>query len=186
MIVLSLLLYGSGLDVEVIGILPRKMVASMVVTICLPAAGYTVPFWRGITQDACGSIRHATHFSPKSSMLFCDDTDMATHRREQFQQIVDILNMLWKGKMSFQLVGSLSQKSNGNDADIVVTPPPGFPGGIEVEGFVRACRETGIEIVEVDRDSKDPQPGRPDGQDRIQLKFPGGQVIDLFFPKGKK
>ncbi len=71
---------------------------------------------------------------------------MATHTREQFQKIVDVLNMLWKGRMSFELVGSLS-KSTGNDADIVVTPAPGLPTGIAVEGFARACRETGIEIV---------------------------------------
>jgi hypothetical protein len=112
---------------------------------------------------------------------------MATHTREQFQKIVDILNIQWKGKMSFQLVGSLTEKpASYNDADIVVTPAPGLPAGIEVEGFARACRETGMEIIEVDRDSVTPFPGRPDGQDRIQLKFTTGQVIDLFFPKGEK
>lgn len=112
---------------------------------------------------------------------------MANHTREQFQKIVDILNMQWKGKMSFQLVGSLTEKpASYIDADIVVTPAPGLPGGIEVEGFAKACRETGMEIIEVDRDSVTPFPSRPDGQDRIQLKFTTGQVIDLFFPNGKK
>jgi hypothetical protein len=112
---------------------------------------------------------------------------MAIHTQGQFQKIVDILNMQWKGKMSFQLVGKLSEKpASYNDADIVVTPAPGLPGGIEVEGFAKACRETGMEIIEVDRNSVTPFPGRPDGQDRIQLKFTTGQVIDLFFPKGKK
>lgn len=112
---------------------------------------------------------------------------MATHTHEQFQKIVDMLNMQWKGKMSFQLVGSLSQKSESDhDADIVVTPAPGLPGGIALEGFVKASQETGMEIVAVDTDSKDPQPGRPEGQDRIRLRFSTGQEIDLFFPKGKK
>jgi hypothetical protein len=111
---------------------------------------------------------------------------MANHTQEQFQKIVDILNMQWKGKMSFQLVGSLSQKLAGNDADIVVTPAPGLPAGIEVEGFAKACRETGMEIIEVDRNSVTPFLGRPDGQDRIRLRMTTGQEIDLFFPKGKK
>jgi hypothetical protein len=112
---------------------------------------------------------------------------MANHTHEQFQKIVDILNTQWKGKMSFQLVGSLSQKSvSANDADIVVTPAPGLPGGIALEGFAKACQETGMQIVEVDRDSKDPYPGRPEGQDRIRLRATTGQEIDLFFPKGKK
>jgi hypothetical protein len=113
---------------------------------------------------------------------------MATHTHEQFQAIVDILNMQWKEQqMSFQLVGSLSEKpASYNDADIVVYPPPWMPGGIAIEGFMRACEKTGMRIVEVDRDSTTPFPGRPDGQDRIQLEFPTGQVIDLFFPKGKK
>ena len=112
---------------------------------------------------------------------------MATQTQEQFQKIVDILNMQWKGKMSFQLVGSLAQKpASYHDADIVVYPASGLPGGIAIEGFMKACQESGTRIVEVDRDSTAPFPGRPDGQDRIQLKFPTGQVIDLFFPKGKK
>jgi hypothetical protein len=115
------------------------------------------------------------------------EVTLAIHTQEQFQKIVDILNVQWKGKMSFQLVGSLSEKPTSyNDADIVVTPAPGLPAGIAVEGFAKACRETGMEIIEVDRNSVTPVPGRPDGQDRIQLKFPTGQVIDLFFPKGKK
>jgi hypothetical protein len=99
---------------------------------------------------------------------------------------VDILNIQWKGKMSFQLVGSLSQKPAGHDADIVVTPAPGLPDGIAIEGLMKACEKTGMQIVEVDRESKDPYPGRPEGQDRIRLKMTTGHEIDLFFPKGKK
>ncbi len=112
---------------------------------------------------------------------------MANHTQEQFQKIVDILNMQWKGKMSFQLVGSLTHKPEScRDADIVVYPAPGLPGGIALEGFVKGCKESGARIVEVDRDSKDPFPGRPEGQDQIRTRFTTGQEIDLFFPKGKK
>lgn len=112
---------------------------------------------------------------------------MANHTQEQFQKIVDILNMQWKGIMSFQLVGSLSQKpASYNDADIVVYPAPGLPRGIEIEGFAKACQKSRARIVEVDRDSKTPFPGRPEGQDRIRIRFTTGQEVDLFFPKGKK
>ena len=65
-------------------------------------------------------------------------------------------------------------------------PAPGLPGGIALEGFVKGCKESGARILEVDRDSKDPFPGRPEGQDRIRIRFTTGQEIDLFFPKGKK
>jgi hypothetical protein len=112
---------------------------------------------------------------------------VANHTQEQFQKIVDILNMQWKGIMSFQLVGSLSQKpASYNDADIVVYPAPGLPRGIEIEGFAKACQKSRARIVEVDRDSKTPFPGRPEGQDRIRIRFTTGQEVDLFFPKGKK
>lgn len=112
---------------------------------------------------------------------------MANHTQEQFQKIVDILNMQWKGKMSFQLVGSLAHKPTSyHDADIVVYPAPGFPGGIALDGFVKGCEKSGARIVEVDRDSKDPFPGRPEGQDRIRVRFTTGQVIDFFFAKGER
>jgi hypothetical protein len=61
-----------------------------------------------------------------------------------------------------------------------------MPPGIVLDGFIKACQQTGAEIVEVDTNSTIPFPGRPDGQDRIQLKFTTGQIVDLFFPKGKK
>ncbi len=84
---------------------------------------------------------------------------MATHTHEQFQKIVDVLNMQFKGKMSFQLVGSLSQKpATYHDADIVVFPPPGFPGGIALEGFAKGCQKSGAQIVEIDKDSTTPFP----------------------------
>lgn len=112
---------------------------------------------------------------------------MATHTQEQFQKIVDILNMQFKGKMSFQLVGSLSQKpATYNDADIVVYPPPGFPGGIALDGFAKGCRKSGAQILEIDKDSTTPFPGRPEGQDRIRIRTTTGHEVDLFFPKGKK
>jgi hypothetical protein len=112
---------------------------------------------------------------------------MATHTNEQFTRIVDMLNLMFKDKMTFQLVGSLAEKpASYHDADIVVYPQPAFPPGIALEGFIRGCEKSGAEILKVDTDSTDPFPGRPDGQDRIQLRFTTGQVVDLFFPKGKK
>jgi hypothetical protein len=112
---------------------------------------------------------------------------VANHTQEQFTKIVDILNMQWKGRMSFQLVGSLSEKpSSYNDADIVVYPAPGMPGGIAVEGFMKGCQQSGAQIVEVDRDSTTPFPGRPEGQDRIKIRTTTDHEIDLFFPKGEK
>ena len=107
---------------------------------------------------------------------------MPTHTQEQFQRIVDALNQTFDGFMVFQLVGSLKEKpASYNDADIVVYPTLG-PFGFE--GFLRGCRRSGVEIVEVDKTSLTPFPGRPDGQDRVQVKFTTGQVVDFFFPKG--
>ena len=95
---------------------------------------------------------------------------MADHTHEQFRRIVDILNLTWKDKMKFQLVGSLAEKpASYNDADIVVYPHPAMPPGIALEGFVKACKESGARIVAVDTDSTERFSGRPDGQDRIRL-----------------
>ena len=82
---------------------------------------------------------------------------------------------------TFQLVGSLKEKpASYHDADIVVYPK--LPGGFD--GFFRGCKDGGTEVVAIDTDSTTPFPGRPNGQDRVQLKFASGQLIDLFFPKG--
>lgn len=106
---------------------------------------------------------------------------MATHTHEQFQAIVDGLNRAFDGWMTFQLVGSLKEKpASYHDADIVVYPK--LRGGFDA--FNRGCKDGGTEIVEIDTNSTTPFPGRPDGQDRVQLKFASGQSIDLFFPKG--
>ena len=106
---------------------------------------------------------------------------MVTHTHEKFQAIVDALNKMHGGWFTFQLVGSLNEKpASYHDADIVVYPK--LPGGFA--GFSRGCKEAGIEVLAVDMNSTDPFPGRPNGQDRIQLKFANGQLIDLFFPKG--
>jgi hypothetical protein len=112
--------------------------------------------------------------------------DVATHTSEQFIRIVDALNKMFDGWLTFQLVGSLKEKpASYHDADIVVYPLPNMPPGIDLQGFIRGCKKAGVEIMQIDRDSRTPFPGRPDGQDRIQLKFTTGQVVDLFFPKGK-
>jgi hypothetical protein len=109
------------------------------------------------------------------------------HTREQFTAIVETLNQFWTDKMTFELVGSLTEKSESDhDADIAVYPLPGLPPGIPVEGFINGCRKSGAEVVEVDRESKGPFPGRPDGQDRIRVRFTTGQVIDFFFAKGQR
>jgi hypothetical protein len=106
---------------------------------------------------------------------------MATHTHEQFQAIVDGLNKASGDWFTFQLVGSLKEKpASYHDADIVVYPK--MPGGFDA--FIRGCKNVGIEVIAIDTDSKDSFPGRPNGQDRIQLKFTSGQVLDLFFPKG--
>jgi hypothetical protein len=108
---------------------------------------------------------------------------MVTHTHEQFQAIVDGLNnaKALGGLFTFQLVGSLKEKpASYNDADIVVYPK--LPGGFD--GFVRGCKDGGIEVVAIDTNSTESFPGRPTGQDRVQLKFASGQVLDLFFPKG--
>ncbi|MGD0520697.1 MAG: hypothetical protein ABSA48_05520 [Terracidiphilus sp.] len=106
---------------------------------------------------------------------------MAIHTRTQFETVVDGLNRAYDGLMVFELVGSLSdQPASYHDADIVVHPKltTGF------SGFVRGCKVAGIEIVEIDTKSTRQFPGRPNGQDRVQVKLHSGQVIELFFPKG--
>jgi hypothetical protein len=106
---------------------------------------------------------------------------MATHTHEQFRAIVDALNKTYGEWYTFQLVGSVKEKAaSDHDADIVVYPK--LPGGFGA--FIRGCKDGGIEVVAVDTNSNDPYPGRPNGQDRVQLKFAGGQLLDLFFPKG--
>ena len=106
---------------------------------------------------------------------------MAIHTKEQFTAVVASLNKVFDGWMTFQLVGSLNEKpATYNDADIVVYPKldSGFAG------FLQGCKDGRIEIVKIDKKSTAPFPGRPDGQDRVQLKLASGQVVDLFFPKG--
>jgi hypothetical protein len=106
---------------------------------------------------------------------------MATHTQEQFQKIVDALNLIFGTYFTFQLVGSLKEKpASYHDADIVVYPK--LPGGFD--GFIRGCKAGGTELVAIDTTSTTPFPGRPNGQDRVQVKFSSGQLIDLFFPKG--
>jgi hypothetical protein len=106
---------------------------------------------------------------------------MATHTHEQIQAIVDVLNKTFDRWFTFQLVGSLKDKSASyHDADIVVYPK--LPGGFA--GFLQGCKDGGTEVVAIDTDSPTPFPGRPTGQDRVQLKFASGQILDLFFPKG--
>lgn len=106
---------------------------------------------------------------------------VVTQTHQQFQTIVDALNKTFGDWFTFQLVGSLTEKpASYHDADIVVYPK--LAGGFD--GFIRGCKAGGTEVVAIDTDSKDPFPGRPSGQDRVQLKFDSGQLIDLFFPKG--
>lgn len=54
----------------------------------------------------------------------------------------------------------------------------------DMNAFSKGCKDGGMEIVAVDKTSTTPFPGRPNGQDRIQVKMSSGEVIDLFFPKG--
>ncbi len=105
---------------------------------------------------------------------------MAIHTQERFRVIVNNLNEVFKGIMTFQLAGSLARKpASFHDADIIVYPT--LPSNDRtLEGFARGCRKAGVEVEEVDKDSRTPFPGRPQGQYRVQTKFPGGEVVDLF------
>ncbi|MGA2877049.1 MAG: hypothetical protein ABSE82_16150 [Nitrososphaerales archaeon] len=106
---------------------------------------------------------------------------MATHTQVQFQAIVDALNKEFGEWYTFQLVGSLKEKpASSHDADIVVYPK--LPGGFDA--FLSGCKAGGTEVVEIDRNSSTPFPGRPKGQDKVKLKFASGQILELFFPKG--
>jgi hypothetical protein len=106
---------------------------------------------------------------------------MVLHSRERFTTIVAGLNKAFEGFMIFQLAGSLTDKpASQHDADIIVYPRLAF----DMNAFSKGCKDAGIQIVAVDTTSNAPFPGRPNGQDRIQVKMRSGEVIDLFFPKG--
>jgi hypothetical protein len=108
---------------------------------------------------------------------------LAIHTKERFQAIVNTLNELYKGAMVFQLAGSLANKpASFHDADIIVYPALPMSDG-SLEAFARGCAKAGSEVVAIDKDSRTPFPGRPDGQWRVQIKFSGGELVDLFFPK---
>ena len=103
------------------------------------------------------------------------------HTQERFRTIVAALNTAFDGWMTFELGGSLVHQPAGqHDADIIVRPRLPIP----LKAFTAGCRDAGIEVVAVDTNSATPFPGRPEGQDRVQVKFLTGEVIDLFFPKG--
>jgi|HubBroStandDraft_6_1064221.scaffolds.fasta_scaffold94957_2 hypothetical protein len=106
---------------------------------------------------------------------------MVIHTSERFKGVVAWLNNAFDGLMVFQLVGSLAEKpASFHDADIIVYPK--FP--FDLKAFSRGCEAGGVQIVALDGASTTPFPGRPEGQDRIQLKVASGEVIDLFLPKG--
>jgi hypothetical protein len=103
------------------------------------------------------------------------------HSRERFKTIVAGLNHAFDGFMVFQLAGSLANKpTSHHDADIIVYPKLPF----DMKAFSHGCKDGGMEILAVDTTSIAPFPGRPNGQDRIQVKISSGEIIDLFFPKG--
>lgn len=106
---------------------------------------------------------------------------MVKHTKDRFKLIVEALNAAFKGSMVFELAGSLIHKeSSDHDADIIVhtTVPVSLPS--LKAGFAAG----GTEIVAVDTNSTTPFPGRPNGQDRIQIKMQTGEVLDLFYAKG--
>ena len=105
------------------------------------------------------------------------------HTQEQFRSIVDALNKIFAGNMTFQLAGSLAHKpASFHDADIIVYPSLPVTD-VTLDAFARGCRAAGNEVLAIDKTSTTPFPGRPHGQDRIQVKFKTGQVVDMFFPK---
>jgi hypothetical protein len=105
------------------------------------------------------------------------------HTQEQFRKIVEALNAIFAGNMTFQLAGSLADKpASFHDADIIVYPTLPVTDAT-LEAFARGCRHAGNEVLAIDKNSTTPFPGRPNGQDRIQVKFKTGQIVDMFFPK---
>ncbi len=102
------------------------------------------------------------------------------HTKQEFQRIVYALNQIYKGWIRFQLVGSLvNRPASFHDADIVVYPRFRF----DLETFAKGCVNGGLRVEEIDRTSEEPFPGRPQGQDRVRVRWPEGKVIDFFFPK---
>ena len=105
------------------------------------------------------------------------------HTQEQFRRIVEALNTIFAGSMTFQLAGSLADKpASFHDADIIVYPSLPITDAT-LNAFAQGCRDAGNEVLAIDKTSKAPFPGRPQGQDRVQVKFKAGQVVDMFFPK---
>jgi hypothetical protein len=105
------------------------------------------------------------------------------HTQDQFRKIVDALNTIFSGSMTFQLAGSLAHKpASFHDADIIVYPSLPVTD-VTLEAFARGCRDAGNEVLAIDKTSTVPFPGRPHGQDRVQVKFQTGQIVDMFFPK---
>jgi hypothetical protein len=103
------------------------------------------------------------------------------HTSQQFRVIVAALNGALGRFMSFELTGSLTQRHfSQHDADIIVHPRVRFSRS----AFLAGCRNQGAEVLAVDATSAVRFPGRPQGQDRIQMRWPSGMVIDFFFPKG--
>lgn len=106
---------------------------------------------------------------------------MMIHTSERFKAVVAALNNLFDGQMVFQLAGSLAEKpASFHDVDIIVYPK--FP--FDLKAFSRGCEAGGMQIAATDGASTTPFPGRPEGQDRIQLRMVSGEMIDLFLPKG--
>jgi hypothetical protein len=101
------------------------------------------------------------------------------HPAELFKIMVSMLNGQFRGIMRFELVGSLAGKAiSDHDADIVVhTSIP-----IHLRELARGFRDG--RVVEVDRNSTTPFPGRDNGQDRVRIAWEQGLALDLFFAKG--
>jgi hypothetical protein len=106
---------------------------------------------------------------------------MVIHTSHRFKTSVAGLNQAFHGFMGFQLAGLLVEKpARQDDADIIVYPK--LPS--DMKAFSNGREDGGMEILAVDKTSTTPFPGRPEGQDRIQVKLSSSEAIDLFFPKG--
>ncbi len=105
------------------------------------------------------------------------------HTKEHFDFVVGALNNMYNGSYNFKLAGSLAFKpASFHDADIIVYPV--FPiTEVTLLAFAEGCRNAGNEVLAIDRTATVPFPGRPQGQDRIQIKFKTGHIVDMFFPK---